>query len=298
MKKIFVFLSILIFLMLTCKADEIQRQGNLGYLTDGLDDFKQKDMRLAFHLWVDELSKEQNVVATIKYYDTDTEIIKAYDNFEVNHISMNSYLFLKNFDQIQQYSSNYWMIQKSDTLFEDMLFLVRTDSGIKSMKDLKNKIVVTKSDNYMGKMDLDYEILKEMHTSADGYIGSYFLTNQFSTSILKTYFCKADLCIVPRYAYNTVVEMNPDVGKKLKVLHVSPNTYVMMLGAFNNRTDPLLVELYRKNVEEMPDTVRGKTILDMFKVRKILPVDISTLRPLLNYYHDYVELQKKYGHKL
>ena len=33
-----------------------------------LDDFKQKDMRLAFHLWVDELSKEQNVVATIKYY--------------------------------------------------------------------------------------------------------------------------------------------------------------------------------------------------------------------------------------
>ena len=298
MKKIFFFFfSIFLLTLLTCKATTIPYEGTLGYLTDGANDFKQKDTKLAFHFWVEELAKEHNVTVHLAYYDEISEMLKSYEDMRVQHIFLNAYFFLKHYDQITSDSNVYFLSQKDDHLFEDMLFLVKKDSNINSIKDLKNKIVVTPSDNYMGKMDLDFEILKHQHHSANRYINSYLYTNNFSTAILKTYFGKADLCIVPRYAYNTVVKMNPDVGNKLKILHVSPNTFLLPVEAFEKKTDPVLIKLYSDFIVNMPNAPRGKIILDLFKVKKVSKVSLATFTPLLNYYHEYVNLEKKYGDK-
>jgi ABC-type phosphate/phosphonate transport system substrate-binding protein len=290
-----IFVIFIFFLSLAlAHSEELRQKGHMGYLLDGLHDVKHKDAKLAFSLWVDELAAEEEIDVGIKYYEDAQELSDAYESSNIDYITINPYFLLKNKAVFYDKSQEFWMVQKAEEQFEEYLILVRADAKIESIKDLKNKTVFARSDDYMGRLILDMQILKVAHLNASEYLLSLENIDKFSTAILKTYFGKADACIVPSYVFAMVQEMNPDVGKKLKVLHRSEKIFMPVLGAFHNKTSQIMLEKFAHNALTLEESARGQNILNLFKMKKMVRIKPKNLEPLFAYYNEYMALKQKY----
>jgi ABC-type phosphate/phosphonate transport system substrate-binding protein len=293
-----VFLSLLFLSSLElCHADEVQYKGDVGSLIDGLSDMQTKDAQLALSIWGQELAVNAGMSTQIKYYQTVEEIIKAYENSEFAFVSLNSYFFLKYKNIFYDNTQQFWTSQKTDELFEEYVILVKEDSKIKSMKDLKHKVLVSAADDKMGRLILDYEILKEMHLSSAEYISSMKETKKHSTAILNTYFGKADACITPSYVLDLVNEMNPDVGRKLKVIYKSERIFLPHLINSHKNASEEVMRRFSVSASALDKSVRGRNVLDLFKIKKMSLVSRQDLEPMFAYYDAYIALKQKHETK-
>jgi len=289
------FLLILSFLVCsTSSAIEYKHEGKLGYLVEGLNYVKQKDTKLAFGLWIQELANNESTDLHVEYYKDPSKHKEDYINFKFSYMTMNTYFFLKNREVLTNNSREYWTIQKGEELYEEYVVLVREESGINQIKDLKGVHLLSREDDYIGRMVLDYMFLDSFQKSVDEYISKMYLTKKDSESILKVYFKKADACIVPSYALDIVAELNPDVGRKLRVLYKTPKIFVPMIGAFHKKTDPELMKIFYRNVVRLDKTARGRSILDLYKMKKMFIIELKLLEPIIQYYERYISLKKRY----
>ena len=269
-----ILLSILFFYTTpySC-AKEYKYKGTMGYLVDGLNNVKYKDTRLALSMWIQDLaSVGEGIETEINYYETVESILVEYQNFQVGSITLNPYFLLKYKDVLYANSKDFWTVKKNKYKFQKYYILVRADAEINSMKDLKEKTFVSRVDDYLGRLVFNYEALKNVHTLADRYLKPVEMTNKFSTAILKTYFGKVDACIVPSYALDIVGEMNPDILRKLVIFHESEKIFPIVLGAFHNNTHEVLIKRFSENAERLDKTVRGQSILNLFKMEQVVPL--------------------------
>lgn len=291
--KIIIILS-LFFVAVQAKE---MRSANMGFLTDGMNDIKYKDARIAFSMWLEDLATKEYIDVDIMYYDSSAKIIEDFTNAKLNYIALNSIFYLNNQTIIDNAGQEFWTMHKGKKQLESYIILVRDDSSIKTLQDLKNKTVVTREGNYLGKMYLDTELLKVRHQDSTDYIATYIETAKFSTALLNTFFGKSDACIVPRYAMNIASEMNPAIKKRLRIIKESEEIFFPQLAIFHKSIEKNLINDFRLNVRTLKESARGRSILSLFKMENIRMISKEKIIPMKKYYNDYLTLRKKYVRK-
>ncbi len=295
----FATLSLLSVLVLSLFADPagdaVRYRGSMGYLKDGMQYIREKDMRLALEFWTDELLAREQIKATIRYYDDAQESIDAFAAFKHDMLAVNPYFYLRSEARIDPWVQSYWIFQMGPQTLERAVILVRRDSMIASAADLKGKRVVVRDDNYMGRLFFDREMLEQTHHSYREFVGEMMTVENHSMAVLRTFFNSADACIVPHYVFDVVVEMNPAVGRELTVLAESPEIFVPIMAVFHKRTPPEMLNAYSRFVQELSDTEKGRNILNLFKMQAMHRVPSEVIEPMRRYYREYQALRKRYG---
>ena len=294
MKTLIFSLLVLLSISSSVNAEDMKGKAIMGYLVDGINDIKYKDARVAFSLWSKDISVNENIDVHIAYYEKAEKIIKDYQNVDFEYLALNPIFYLKYQEILDPISQEYWVVQKSKNKYERMLLLVREDSGIKNLSDLKLKHVMLRDDNYMGELFLDKELLQEVHVSSKKHIKSLVRTKKHSTAILKTFFAKADACIVPEHIYKLLSEMNPAISLKLVPLVKSELIFAPIMALFHNNTQEWMLNAFKRNAESMDKTTRGKSILELFKMNKIRRIDKKEIEAIKDYYGEYLEFQNQY----
>lgn len=294
MRKAFFYILLLLFMQNILYAQELKGKAIMGYLVDGMDDIKYKDARIAFSLWIKELSVEENLEVSINYYDTEDEILQGYKSLDFEYLALNPYFYLKNYQSLDVVSKEYWIVTKTEKKFEDRVLFVKKGSNIKSIKDLKNKNIMVRNDDYLGRIFLDKESLENMHVSSKKHLGEITSTKRYSTAILKTYFSKTDACIVPSYAFELVKEMNPAVAKQLVPIAQTSDVFIPFIGMFHKHTQKLMMEAFGRSVKVLDKTPRGQNILALFKMYGMRKIAFEDFKPLKEYYEEYLDLKKRY----
>ncbi len=288
LKLLFVFFITLTTLQLHARAQV------MGYLKKDLDYFKYKDTRLAFGLWIDQLAQEKDVQLIIKYYNDPKVALQEYKEHKIDSYSLNVVYYLKNMKEYDALSQQYWGMLNKNNVPEDLIILVSANSNIKTIKDLKNKIIARKSDDLLAQLFLDKELLSSVHHISRGYINHYYLLEKDSTAILKTFFHKADACIVPSAALNMAAELNPIIKKRLRILKTSPNIYFPGLMIIHSNTPKYLIQKFRRSIANLDKTVKGRNIKALFKITNFAPVSPANMDVLRNFYLNYLQLKAKY----
>jgi ABC-type phosphate/phosphonate transport system substrate-binding protein len=281
-------------------AAEPQKQdplyhGSMGYLKDGMEHIRQKDVRLALELWIGELLQRKNIKTDIFYYDDVDESIENFRQFRHDMLMVNTFFYLREEARIDPIAQPYvWVIQHGPRPFEQMVLLVRRDSGIASLKSLENTRLAMRGDYYTGRLFLDREMLEATHRSYEKVFGETEMTKTHSLAVLQTFFGKVDACVVPRYILEMVSEMNPAVMRDLVVLHESEPIFVPYVGAFHKQTPEKMTIAYADFVEELSRTPKGQNILDLFKMQAMVRMPSEALEPMRRYFREYTALQRRY----
>jgi hypothetical protein len=109
--------------------------------------------------------------------------------------------------------------------------------------------------------------------------------------VLPVFFRQAEACLVPESAFDTMVELNPQIGKRLKVLLRSPG-FVRTVNCLLDNLHPDFFSIMRENALHMNDTVEGRQLAMIFQIKGSFPYDPKYLVETKRVYERYQQMMR------
>ena len=266
------------------RADTAQKPDLVvAYPPKALTDIDPKDAVAAFRIYVDELAKQVGGYrgGSFAYDDIDT-VMKEVENGRVDLVSMSSvqYLRLQNKSLVEL---AYGQARGGKATLK-YLILTHANKGYTKIADLRGKKLVLLKGDETGTLYLDTVLLKQRLGEAKDFFSSVDVKIKTSQAVLSVFFGQADACVANDVAYQTMIEMNPQLGKDLKVLVSSPEL-LDYLAVFRRSLASEIKQKTHEVAEGLKTHPRGRQILMLFKIEDLVPLketDLSGIRELLS----------------
>jgi hypothetical protein len=152
---------------------------------------------------------------------------------------------------------------------ETYVLLVRRDTNWRRLRTQSSRRLMTEKMDHpnIGRMWLE-TVLRERQLPAGGaYFTQITSASKPARIILPVFFRQADACLVLESAYQTMVELNPQISQQLTVLARSPGFITSIGCATELISDQLIDRFIEKSVYD--STENGRQLLLIFHVKKI-----------------------------
>ena len=272
-KILFLLFFILIVSIRLITAQDVKKEKTvnirLGLPFDVLDDLTRKDAQFAMDLWIKEIvqlmEKRTNISfnASAVFLENDIEQMGAAFNKEYDIFVLSG---LDYFDfNLEKFWEPVALTRTEGHFPEEYLVLTRKDTELKDIKDLSGKrIVFSKNqDERIILYWLDYFL----HTNHLGRTKEFFelqeTVSKDSKAILNVFFKKVDACVVGYNQFITMTELNPQIGRQLRIVLESP-PFARGLVCLNKSLNKQVKKIVTEAVLELPKYQRGKQILAFF----------------------------------
>lgn len=156
-----------------------------------------------------------------------------------------------------------------DTPLEPFLLLTKKGVTLEQLKKKGNARLIVEGDNRWDISKLWLETV--LHDEGYSGISQLFSETEHAYKpiklILPVFFGQADACLVPQSAFTTMVELNPQLGRQLKIVHQSPG-FIKSMICIIDHVDQYFVTKMKENISKMHTTVDGKQLLTIFRIRR------------------------------
>ena len=277
------------------KADIISKL-EIGFTANVLGDLDIRDARSAIVLWVEEIGQKigfQVKGRIIEEMDTITKMI----NTGVLDLAVASVLdYLKVKEQINAEVFFGGIYENAKT--KKYIVLVHSKDDAATIKDIKaGNLAITQQDS-LGRLFLDTLLLRSRLQETDKFFASVIEKKKHSQAVLAVFFKRADICVVPDTVFDTMVELNPQIGKNLRIIASSQPMFdkigLLRRDYNENNKAPVI-----HSALELHKTSRGKQVLMLFKMYRLTKInesDLDSVRALLDEYNrlkEDIEVQKR-----
>lgn len=267
----------------------------VGYLSEIYADLKYKNSKSALRIWIEDITKDAGINVQLITYESYDKLVSDYVNGKLQILAVNPYHYLEKEKKINNQTNIIWDLQRSkDEKFQKLYVVVNKNSKIEKISDLKNKKIIIKKNNYMARVFLETLYFKSEKNSSKAFM-SKIDTLEKGTVLLKTFFGKHDACIVDSYEYEVMLELNPALSQKLKILKSSENMLNNHMILFSKNNNEETMKIYRKTLDKFLTDVRKNDLFDLIKTNKISLLKVDELEKLRNLYLLNKKLKKKYN---
>jgi phosphonate transport system substrate-binding protein len=165
---------------------------------------------------------------------------------------------------------------------EEYIVLVNEDSGIHSLQELRGHTLLIHDGVVMtlARDWLEVRLVTTHEGPAKRFFANIETQPRLSKVVLPVFFRQADACLVAQRAFATMCELNPQLGKKLKVLAVSEKLVPVVI-AFRKTCPPEAKARFIAAIQGLSSTVYGRQILTFFQSNSVTPMDGAVLGPTL-----------------
>jgi ABC-type phosphate/phosphonate transport system substrate-binding protein len=135
------------------------------------------------------------------------------------------------------------------------------------------------------------------YPSLDAFFGKVSLIRKSSQVLLPVFFKQADACLINSDAFETTVELNPQMKRDLKIIARSPSGTTSVI-CIRTTLKPALRQTLVDSLRDLHAEPKGQQILTLFKVEKLLPFEPSYLESARQLIQDHgkLEARVKSGH--
>lgn len=250
------------------------------------------DATAAIKVWGEELQKQLKIGARfeLKIFDTAEDIVKSPVRDELGLIIINSPDYLKIKSQMQLYPVIV-PFERGDVYSR---YLILTKKGaVKNLKELKNKKLALPDIKSNPVPDIWLNVLMK-EKDADKKNKFFSSVKEFDNNsrlILSVFFGQNDVCVVSKAAYETVVELNPQVGIDLNILAESPGYLTGLSCLSKNSKRNKYGEKVVNACKNLDNYAAGKQILTLMKTEKVTTFKPEYLKSITNLLKEYKELK-------
>ncbi len=179
-------------------------------------------------------------------------------------------------------------------VLEEFVLLVRKESGIKSIRELKNKKVASIGgiSGLVAKMWLDTKILRLSNQNSEEYFKNIELVESPSKAMLSLFFKNSDACVINDYSFDILCEMNPQMNKGIIVIDQSEGL-LPGLSVLVNSTDKPFNNYIDRFALNLPSEEHSKQMLVLFRIDDIIPFEEKYLDNVRKLLDDHKTLTKK-----
>jgi ABC-type phosphate/phosphonate transport system substrate-binding protein len=285
---------IFIFLPLFLYSNEATEEINVAYYS-GIDS-KQlyKNSRSALNIWVNDFTKNIHKNINMKIYTNKEEILKDYISHKMDIVAISAHSYLLNKKKYDDYSIDYWELRRSEIKpLQKMYLVVNRDSNINSILDLKNKKIGIDIENKFGKIFFEKTYLDGSKKNAKD-ITSKIDYNKSNSLLLKTYFAKYDASVITSHEYEVMLELNPAIKKKIKILKSSPEIFPHIIVLFHKNNTGKNIKTFKSTLSKFFKNENKQELFDILEIKDLIMSNKKNFDNLNEYYQEYLKLKSKF----
>lgn len=256
----------------------------LGFSSQVLVELNETDARAALKIWAQTLGEQVDIpVGPVIIYPNLTAISTALHERSVDAISLTV--------------PEYWTLQKKHAfgpflvgqvhgeLTEQYLLLVHRDHPARQLADLRGQRINVQQGSHasLSKIWEETLLLENRLGHAENFWSRIIYSNKITGVIIPVFFRQTDACIVTREGFRTMSELNPQVGKQLRILAESPALLTNVF-VFSAEVDPRHPAKIIAEGTRIADSATGRQILALFQSDKLVlgqPSDLQSAFTLL-----------------
>lgn len=237
------------------------------------------DAKAAVRVWAQTLVREQNIPVS-----PEAEVL-------ANAETIAARLEARSLDGIALTTGEYRQLKQPPEAFAlfygvqngrtnvDYLLLVHDRSGITNLAGLRGKQLLC-HDNPRSSLALpwlDTLLVTQGQSPSAVFFARTTRQRKITTTVLPVFFGQSDACLVDRLGFETMCELNPQVGKQLRPLATSPVLVPMILclrADYNPSIKPLIVAA----LSQLHTSPAGQQLLTIFQMDRVQPADSTCLQ--------------------
>lgn len=199
---------------------EDQSRIAVGYSLQLFIEIDVKDAAAATKLWTTEVGTQAGLRPENHMYD---DVQKLIEDFRRGRIDIGTFSTLDYFQNESALRGDPAVVGlKNGKAVQRYVILVSADRKDVSMKSLKGLTLAITKNDVLSNLFLNTVLLRERQPEMDRFFSTVLTKPKPSQTINAVYFGSADICVTTEQAFQTMVELNPQVGRKLKIVNVSP----------------------------------------------------------------------------
>ena len=263
---------------------------NFGAHAKVFSDVDIKDAKAAMEIWIREIGRTEDAQTDTYIYE---ELSSLERDMQTNALdlaytrSLDYLLLREKFETRLMFAS-----VKKGKKTERYLVLVPADAPVDRLYDLKGRRLAVRREGDIELMYLNLLLLRERQPEHAEFFRSVSKVSKASQAVMAVFFGKADLCVVSETVLGIMTELNPQIGKRLKVLAASPEVLPWSIFSrkdFSGRAR----ELALKTALSLQDSPRGRQLLMLFQADAIELTTDADLESLARLFEEYQRRKPK-----
>jgi len=282
-------LSVLILLVLPTMAFA-QDVARMGFNVRIARDLNRSDVQAALGLWADELSKAYGVPTETEFYDDMASMRRDFDQGKINFVIAASMDFARHF-KLNELAEGF-----RGELINDhtLLLLAHKEARIADVRALAGKRIALLAGDELSDVYLETVCLRHYQRPCKHVFSSIEAVANSNQLMMKLFFRKVDLVLSKLNGYETARELNPQIGLTTQEITRFPlkSSYY---GLYSRKVSPEFRQRSLRQVPTMHKAVRGRQVLEVFKVDRLVLVSEQELQPVYDLLDDYEALRASGG---
>ena len=271
---------IVVFLLsFTLYASDIK----IGYSVESMSDINKKDLKISMVLWIQEIISQTQYTATYIDYDNSVSMGKDFNSGDLDLVIDFGINFIKNYETDKLIDGFRGGMKNGHQ--ENIIIVLNESSSLENFVKLKKPIVALQGIEEIFKIYATVDLINKKKSF------TFLETKKRRGALLKLFFNKADAAIVTEKTFNFAKELNPQIGKKLKVVSVS-NVKAGAYGYFHKSFDAYKREAMINIALNLDKSVRGQQLLSLFKIDVVKKSRVIELTNIKKLYEEYIKLKK------
>jgi phosphonate transport system substrate-binding protein len=260
------------------RTDTANTLFQLAFSTNMFTEVKVEDARAAMKVWMMTIARERHIPIEpdIKVYDGIEQMLIASRNEPVEGFAVTAEECLRLREKIQM---DRLVVGVHDgQITEQYVVLVRKEGGIQKIGDLRDRSMTILENPRMSlaRVWLDTLLLEEGFQSSAAFLKRTTAVNKLAQVVLPVFFRNSDACLVTSRGFRTMSELNPQVGKQLRVLAASPEVVPTVFVFRCDRVSPHRARMVNE-MGRFPDSPAGQQILTLIQADRIIEQPLSCM---------------------
>jgi ABC-type phosphate/phosphonate transport system substrate-binding protein len=253
-------------------------------------DASPKDIKTTLSLWMKDLGQHVDIPIESNFYTSIEDIKKDIAKGKVN------YMMIRSIDAVKYFNTNelisgYAPVRLKNSTHNTLILITRKDSNFKNLRDLKNKEFGLYVNEEVGKLYIDTLLMQKNLPRYKKHFSKIHKYTKRSKVLLDLFFKKIDAAIITQGTLDLVNEMNPQIGKSIKIIE-KKSLSLSVVGFFAKDTEQHIIDKFVDGIEKIHDSERSKQILTLFKANHLEKTDKKDLEELQKFYIYYQKLNK------
>ncbi|MCU7919496.1 MAG: PhnD/SsuA/transferrin family substrate-binding protein [Candidatus Thiodiazotropha sp. (ex Epidulcina cf. delphinae)] len=247
----------------------------VGGSAESLYNVSITDTKIVFTLFFNEVLKKAEERFTVEIFKSDRDLEQALKTGKLDAMFSNTLQYL---DQEAFLNPNATYISRfGPNLKEKYYLLVRQDSGIHKISQLRNRRIILPSGHIVGKLFLDVQLLRQGLPESHKFFSEMRKTKESNTAVVDLFFRKTDAALVTDYAFDVARELNPQLDETLGILMVS-EPFVYQVISIHRDFPQARIDNFEPHILDIQDTPRMKNLMKTFRFKGLHKIDNSSLK--------------------
>jgi ABC-type phosphate/phosphonate transport system substrate-binding protein len=245
-------------------AQEVNPVIRVGFSAKAFIGVNENDAKAATKVWAQTIAKERNVSVdpVAQVFRKVEEMRDALREKTVDAVVLSTLEYFSLDLQMQPVK----IVSLIGEPSERYMLLVHKDSGISDLSGLRGKSL-NMQESFRSSLALiwmDTQLMQQGIGPTNRFMGKVQALPKASAAILPVFFRQVDACLVSSGAFATMVELNPQLAKNLRILAESPQ-YISAFFAFRRDLAPNLRLSLQTAMLDLEKTAGGAQILALFQ---------------------------------